>query len=50
MSFDNEGWTILLIVVCHILHDVFVAVKVALFVDVVIEISSCFAQYLSKYL
>ena len=35
MSFNNVGWTIILLIilVCHIY--VFVAIKVALFVDVV---------------
>ena len=40
MSFDNEGWAILLIVVCHMMYNMFVTIKVALFDDVVIKISS----------
>ena len=36
MSFHNEGWTILVIVVCHMSYDI----KVALFVDGVIKIYS----------
>ena len=38
MSFNNEEWTILLIV--SMPYNVFVAIKVALFVHVVIKISS----------
>ena len=42
MSFDNEGWIILLIVVpIHIRYNAFVAIKVVtLFVRVVIKILS----------
>ena len=36
MTFDNEGWTILLVVVCHM----FFKVRRSVFVYVVIKISS----------
>ena len=41
ISLDNEGWTILLVVLCHRMFlKVRGYIKIAVFVDVVLKISS----------